>query len=606
MQTRLRIWIALVALAVLATAAAAARLDDSLAALRAQPDPGERFGFVVVSDMHSAASPERARALRMSMEEISLLRPELVVATGDLIQGTGLDWLDREWNENLSDAALCGAPFFPAAGNHDVAGPETEAAWREANGPLRYSFDRGNCHFVVMNSMEQGGVWSGAQLDWLKADLAATSARNVFVFLHHPLWASEPERWLTVHEVLRQHPVRIVFAGHWHTYRMFDAVDGVRYVVLPSVGQTYGEGEAEDPASGMLGGYLWVRVDGEDVSYAVVRAGNIFAPEVSLQRDFVERRTIARDYVLAPIVDFPFGDSIDTMARVVIRNPYPQPLASSIAWDTADTGWQVSPASRDYEVAAGGEVELEFRLRTASPAAAKYPTPTLTTEYRYGPQQEKALTVRRQVELRPALAVIRARGPIAIDGKLDEWKDAAAMPLGYAARISIEEVDNLSAQAQFQWDEDYLYLGVTVRDNVFYQPYSGDGAWQADNLEMFFDPNDDGTGTGHHEDDYDYGMTLTTQGAQAWVWRSPDRYEGEAPDIKLAVGRSGVITTYEAAIPAARLAPAKLAAGARIGYNLVVNDKDGPVAGQRHWWVELLPGAGSGSAPFPLVRLELR
>jgi hypothetical protein len=57
---------------------------------------------------------------------------------------------------------------------------------------------------------------------------------------------------------------------------------------------------------------------------------------------------------------------------------------------------------------------------------------------------------------------------------------------------------------------------------------------------------------------------------------------------------------------AARLAPAKLAAGARIGYNLVVNDKDGPVAGQRHWWVELLPGAGSGSAPFPLVRLELR
>ena len=34
-------------------------------------------------------------------------------------------------------------------------------------------------------------------------------------------------------------------------------------------------------------------------------------------------------------------------------------------------------------------------------AAAKYPTPTLTTEYHYGPQQEKALTVRRQVELLP-------------------------------------------------------------------------------------------------------------------------------------------------------------------------------------------------------------
>lgn len=180
------------------------------------------------------------------------------------------------------------------------------------------------------------------------------------------------------------------------------------------------------------------------------------------------------------------------------------------------------------------------------------------------------------------------------------------MPLQYAARISPTETDNLSANAQFQRDEGYLYLAVTVRDNVFYQPYSEGGVWQADNLQMFFDPKDDGNDRGHHEDDYEYGMTLTASGPQVWVYRDPSRYEGVAADISLAVRRSGTFTIYEAAIPAARLAPAELAAGASIGYNLAVNALDGPVAGKRHWWVELLPGAGGGNPPFPLVRLAFK
>jgi len=76
--------------------------------------------------------------------------------------------------------------------------------------------------------------------------------------------------------------------------------------------------------------------------------------------------------------------------------------------------------------------------------------------------------------------------------------------------------------------------------------------------------------------------------------------------MKAAVGRSGNITTYEVAIPAARLAPARLALGRRFGHNLVVNDMDGPEAGRRHWWVELLPGAGGGNPPYPMVSLVLQ
>jgi len=598
--------IAMVVTAAFAGWASAARVDDSLAALRAKPDPGDRFIFVVVSDMHSGASADRTKALRMSMEEIRLLRSELVVATGDNIQGSGLDWLDREWAENLSDAALCSAPFFPAPGNHDLAGPETEVAWAKANGPLRYSFDHGNCHFVILNSMEKGGLWGDAQLNWLKADLAASAAQHIFVFLHHPLWESDPERWRAVHEVLRAYPVRIVFAGHWHTYRMFDPVDGIQYVVAPSAGQTYGEGEMEDPTRGEFGGYLLVRVEGDDVSYAAVRAGNIFPADISLQRDVMERVRISREYVQAPVVDYSFGKPLNTTARVVVKNPYSRPMASSITWKVPSTDWQVEPKSRDYEVAAGKETSLEFRVKVKRPSAVMYPTPTFDTTYRYGAEQEKSAAVQGRIELRPSFPALCARQPILIDGKLDEWRDVPAMPLGYGARISITETHNLSAKAQFRWDAKNLYLAATVRDNVFYQPYSEDGVWQADNLQMFFDSKNDGNGPGHHEDDYEYGMTLTTRGPQVWVWRNPSRYEGVADDMRLAVRRSGTSTIYEAAIPASRLTPAKLAAGTCIGYNLVVNDKDGPEAGRRHWWIELLPGAGAGSTPSPMMRLTLK
>jgi len=597
--------LAAVTLTLIASAAGAARVEESLAALRAKPDPGDRFMFVVVSDTHSAQSPIRTPAVRATMKEISLLRPELVVASGDLIHGAAIGELRQEWEECLSDTALCGAPFFPAAGNHDIAGPETEALWAEINGPMRYSFDRGECHFVILNSMERGGVWNDASMAWLKADLAASRAQHVFVFLHHPLWESEPARWRTVHEVLRAHPVRFVIAGHWHNYRKFDPVDGIQYVVMQSTGQTYEPG-GDDPAVGRIGGYLMVRVDGEQVSYVVVRQGNIFPPEVCLQSDMTERERIAKEVFEPPVIDFPFGSAVDATVQLRIKNPYPRALSSSVKWQVPNANWKIAPLSRDYQVPAEGEASIPFRVSVTKPAAAMYPTPTFSTTYRYGPEQEKSLTLEGEMELRPSFPALRAKQAITIEGKLDEWKNVPAMPCRYPTRIEITDTENLSAKAQFQYDERFLYLAVTVQDNEFYQPYTNDGIWQADSLQMFFDPKADGNDRAHHEDDYEYGMARTSVGLQAWVWRNPSRYEGPAPDIQLAIERTGKFTIYEAAFPAERLDPAALRAGNSIGYNLAVNDRDGPVAGKRHWWIDLMPGAGGGNPPFPMVRLELR
>jgi hypothetical protein len=190
----------------------------------------------------------------------------------------------------------------------------------------------------------------------------------------------------------------------------------------------------------------------------------------------------------------------------------------------------------------------------------------------------------------PVVAPGRSRARDVVEAISPAWSRAGreATPNSAGSRrisrqlrrgIYASDTANLSAKAQFQRDEANLYPAVTVPDNVFCQPYSEDGVWQADSLQMMFDPTGDGNDTGHHEDDYEYGAALMTKGPQTRVWRSPDNYKRPAADIKAAVRRAGDVTTHEVAIAARRLACAKLAPGSRFRYNLVVNDKDGPEPG---------------------------
>jgi hypothetical protein len=597
----------LVCAAVLAACLGMARaslIDESLEALAARPDPGDHFSFVVLADTHAGLTPEESVMLRANMREIALLRPELVLAAGDLIKGSAIDTLDREWAQAWSDSKLCGAPFFPVPGNHDTAGPETSAMWEKLYGPLRYSFDRGNVHFVGLNTMEAGGLQSPAVLAWLQADLAATKAKHIVVFQHDPLWAGDWTRWQPIHNILRQYPVRLVVAGHWHSYHKFDPVDGIQYLVLPAVNGITPQVTPEQMAEGHFCGYLLVNVRGDEISFAPIRAGSIYPPEVSLMSTILERERLRRQAVQAPVIGYTFGRPVERTIRVKITNPYPRPLASTLTWQT-EGKWQVAPPSAKYQAPANGDTVLTFALR-APADGVMYPTPAYSTEYLYGAAQEKKLLVRGRLELRPSFAVAHVDRPLAVDGNLDEWQGVPSVPLGYASRISITEVDNLSAQVQWQWDESNLYLAVTVRDNVFYQPYTGDGVWQADCLEMTFDPAADGNAQGHRQDDCDFSMARVAAGVQPWVARSPDGFEGVASDIPLAVERRDNYTLYEFAIPASRLGLAGLQAGKHVGYSLAVQDLDGNVPGQRHWWVELLPGVGGGSYPCPLFDLVLR
>ncbi len=145
-------------------------------------------------------------------------------------------------------------PWYPVLGNHDPESPSTMRYLRDFSmtlpnvvnrGPqgceaTTFSFDWGNTHFVVLNQYFDGvndwgleGDMVPELLEWLAADLAATTKKHVFVFGHEPLIPmpdmdngrirhqgdsldEDPESAFAFHQLMVQHGVDAYVCGHTH------------------------------------------------------------------------------------------------------------------------------------------------------------------------------------------------------------------------------------------------------------------------------------------------------------------------------------------------------------------------------------------------------
>jgi acid phosphatase type 7 len=201
-----------------------------------------RFSFLVFGDSGAASSEQ------MSLVQLMAAEPDVAMAVhvGDLAYSDGT-FAEFETNYFQPNAPLMRRlPFFSTPGNHeymtDQAAPYLAGVAAPASGvPIAdlgryYSFNWGSAHFVSLDSNFL--MTSGAQqmLDWLDADLAATTQPWRIVFLHHPPYPSgyhvgDPVCIAVCQQVVpivERHGVQLVLTGHEHAYeRTYPLASGV-------------------------------------------------------------------------------------------------------------------------------------------------------------------------------------------------------------------------------------------------------------------------------------------------------------------------------------------------------------------------------------------
>ncbi|MET4728044.1 hypothetical protein ABIE09_001851 [Lysobacter enzymogenes] len=188
------------------------------------------------------------------------INPTAVFTAGDNAYSSGT--LSEYNNRYAPTWGRFKALTSPSPGNHDYytsgasgyfdyfngVGNQTGPAGDRSKG--YYSWDVGDWHFVSLNTMSGGGI-AQAQIDWLKADLAASTKPCTAAYFHHPLvsrghytgYSQVKPFW----DALYAAKADLVLVGHDHNYQRYAkmnpdqaaASDGIRQVLVGTGGRAF-------------------------------------------------------------------------------------------------------------------------------------------------------------------------------------------------------------------------------------------------------------------------------------------------------------------------------------------------------------------------------
>lgn len=217
----------------------------------------DKFTFAVFSDLTGG---ERERIFEIAVAQMSLLRPELIINVGDLIEGSTVDRaiVDAQWDSFDARADRAKAPVFYVGGNHDLTGEFMRGIWDERLGRKYYYFVYKNVLFLVLDTEDNtaermqeiyearvealsvmaaegeeafaktkyanlpelpAGNITDAQSEYFLDVIAANpEVRWTFLFMHKAPWLREDlVAFTAIEDALAARPYT-VFHGHQHAY----------------------------------------------------------------------------------------------------------------------------------------------------------------------------------------------------------------------------------------------------------------------------------------------------------------------------------------------------------------------------------------------------
>lgn len=200
----------------------------------------------IFSDIHLDLMPDGERRLKMFMEDMNIVKPDIIMQLGDFCS-------PHEKNTPYVKLVNSYGPVYHVIGNHDTDYGFTfdqVVAFMKMKAPY-YSFDAKGYHIVVLNGNDRPAGdtsrWPSyigrEQLEWLEKDLHATRL-PVLVFCHQGMDVNVPGGMThasRVRVVLERantlagfQKVQVVFSGHHHQ-DYHNTINGIHYLQINSM-----------------------------------------------------------------------------------------------------------------------------------------------------------------------------------------------------------------------------------------------------------------------------------------------------------------------------------------------------------------------------------
>ena len=193
-----------------------------------------------------------------------------------------------------------------------------------------------------------------------------------------------------------------------------------------------------------------------------------------------------------------------------------------------------------------------------------------------------------------------------IDGVLTpgEWRSGTAIFIDQADMVRTYTdyggPADMSGKAYLMWDEEYLYVGAQVTDNIFSQTETDKYIWRGDMMQVgIFDRALEEDYRGQN---FEIGLAQTQKGTEVYRYLGIGYKIGPVEAIEASVKNTGNVTVYEAKIPWKEVFEGlvEIEDGKTITFSMLINDNDG--TGRRGW---LEYGSGIGAAKDPSLYLDL-
>lgn len=336
------------------------------------------FRYAVISDTHIRPSGESSSPWKTNLmtndrarwvaHTVNTHNPDFVIHLGDIVHP--VPHLPTYGSASKVAQEIMGSlasPFYLVPGNHDVGDKNNPTVpsyiindeyiedFHRYHGPTFQSFDHGDIHFVIINSLalNSGLSEETEQREWLEADLDEHKGKRIHAFSHYPPYLHLPDepsnydnldqparRWLL--DLIEEHKVEAFFAGHVHQFFYKRHCETDIYNLLSTCNlrqdfanlfrveapEEYGRNDAAKLGYCIVDVYEDGHVARINRSYGhTLKEGEVLQQEAKIQTQYPYEGYhsplgVQLRYPIAEVTELPYMGPLDEFVRKKVRNDY--------------------------------------------------------------------------------------------------------------------------------------------------------------------------------------------------------------------------------------------------------------------------------------------